>query len=434
MMKKRISEIIILVFISLIFVAACIFNTKNTIQSQIKESATIDLDEEIELGLFFEGDVPYQAKFLTDITSIDTSVSATYRLAIKCDIVTEYVVLEITDLTPPVAEVIPQTYLIGTKFPLAEECVTNIKDKSDVTVAYQNVPDFAEAQTTELTVNLTDSYGNMSSYSVPFEILKDTTPPEIICENLTCNQGEKQGFISQIIVTDDYDLNPTLVADDSNVNYSVTGSYPVILSAYDRFGNETDKIYETVTVIDWSTAGADPDSEESYKFSYNAAYALAKPVYDSIITDDMTDIEKAYAVVTWVHANIEYVHKGPYTSVNDGAGFGFKYRQGDCYIYFSCTKFLLDMCGIQNLEVCRYPVIKTDHYWNLVYLDGQWWHCDSTRTYGHPTIYFMLTDEQLDSYHEFQHDAYPERATEISPYSLGGISLEEPEETVEETE
>jgi len=416
-MKKRIAEILIFTVISLIFVAGCIFNNREIVNDQIKDNATIDLDSEITLDLFYDEAVPYHARFLTDVSSIDTSLPATYKLAINCDYVTKFVLLEITDLTAPKAYIVPQTYLIGTEFPSADECVTDIIDKSKVTVEYENVPEFNEAQTTELSVALTDEFGNEASYSVPFKILKDTTPPEITYENLTCKLGDKQGFISLISVTDDYDLNPVLEIDDSNVNYDVAGSYPVILSASDRFGNTSDDIYETLIILDES------DSTSANAYSYESVLAAAKQICNEIITDDMSDVDKARAILNWCHSNIKYKHKGPNNSVIDAAGFGFKYRQGDCYIFCSCVSFLLDMYDIPNITVCRYPVKRTDHYWNLVYLEDQWWHCDSTPTSGHPTIYFMLTDEQLDSHHEFQHDAYPERATEISPYSLGGIKI-----------
>ena len=60
--------------------------------------------------------------------------------------------------------------------------------------------------------------------------------------------------------------------------------------------------------------------------------------------------------------------------------------------------------------VSRYPV-TTRHYWNLVYMNGGWYHCDATPFLDHPKIYFKLTDAQLDKHHKFKKSKYPARAT-----------------------
>ena len=60
--------------------------------------------------------------------------------------------------------------------------------------------------------------------------------------------------------------------------------------------------------------------------------------------------------------------------------------------------------------VTRYPV-TTRHYWNLVYMNGGWYHCDATPFVGHRGIYFKLTDAKLDKHHKFKKNKYPARAT-----------------------
>ena len=74
---------------------------------------------------------------------------------------------------------------------------------------------------------------------------------------------------------------------------------------------------------------------------------------------------------------------------------GFTKKTGDCYVYFSCSKMLLDRAEIPNLMVKRYPVKKSAHFWNLVQLDGKWYHCDATVYKDHPEMYFMCTDDEI---------------------------------------
>ena len=58
-------------------------------------------------------------------------------------------------------------------------------------------------------------------------------------------------------------------------------------------------------------------------------------------------------------------HLDPYSIVNDG--------QGICGGYAILMKYLLNQCGVEA-EI----VSNTGHAWNLVRIDGKWYHCDVT--------------------------------------------------------
>ena len=137
------------------------------------------------------------------------------------------------------------------------------------------------------------------------------------------------------------------------------------------------------------------------------AYDMAQEILDSFYCDD-------------VHSNITYQTVTEELSYDDAAYRGFTRRSGDCYVYFACAKMLLDCAGIPNMMVERYPVITNGHYWNLVQIDGEWYHCDATVFRDHPDMYFMLTDEEIaDEHHEFDGSLYPERASYCGDYYGG---------------
>ena len=82
---------------------------------------------------------------------------------------------------------------------------------------------------------------------------------------------------------------------------------------------------------------------------------------------------------------------------------------------------MLDVCGIENLCVVRERVNEWEnwHYWCLVKLNGEWWHCDAQKYFNDYTpagyFVFMMTDSELyraPTSHRFADDQYPERATE----------------------
>ena len=65
-----------------------------------------------------------------------------------------------------------------------------------------------------------------------------------------------------------------------------------------------------------------------------------------------------------------------------------------------------------------YNIFDTNgHYWNLVQLNGEWYHCDATVFRDRYEMYFMCTDDEIDDgHHDFDHSLYPERASGYSGY------------------
>ena len=159
-----------------------------------------------------------------------------------------------------------------------------------------------------------------------------------------------------------------------------------------------------------NTTKSKEDSNSDSGSGEHEAYAIADSILEYLKSDD--DVETARAIFNWVHSNIYYQHVSGSLSYEDAAYMGFTQRSGDCYVYFSCAKMLLDRARIPNLMVKRHPVVKNGHFWNLVQLNGEWYHCDATVFKDHPDLYFMLTDDEIaDKYHEFDGSLYPARAS-----------------------
>lgn len=139
------------------------------------------------------------------------------------------------------------------------------------------------------------------------------------------------------------------------------------------------------------------------------AYEIAEDIMTDLWRDN--DVDTAYEIFYWVHTNISYQTMTSYDSFEEAAYGGFTRRSGDCYVYFACSKMLLDIAGIPNLMVERYPVETNSHFWNLVQIDGLWYHCDATVFRDHPDMYFLCTDYEIDDgHHSFDSSLYPERA------------------------
>ena len=401
----------------------------------IRKEVLIEAGSPITLEAFFEEQVPDNAMFMTDISGIDTNIPAVYQLKISCGNQEEEVVLRIEDHTGPTGNAVPVTIYSNWKMPEASDCVAHLYDLSGIArVEYQEgTPAFTAGGDYSVPVVVTDVYGNSTVIPVPFTVIDDHTAPSILGAHDLELEGnpESLDFFDGVTVSDDYDTEPVLKVDDSLVKYEEEGTYDLIYKAVDKAGNiGTVTVKITITL----PADAEPVTYEDYDVSGDP-YPLAQSVMAGLWREN--DVETARAIFNWVHDTLWFRLLSGERSYEDAAYRGFTRHNGDCYVYYACCKMLLDMAGIENMRVDRYPRYNGNiHYWLLVKLNGEWYHCDATEGYNdHPGIWFMCTDEQInDRYHQFNGSLYPMRAGGSIDYLPSPTPTEEPTPTPSETD
>ena len=118
----------------------------------------------------------------------------------------------------------------------------------------------------------------------------------------------------------------------------------------------------------------------------------ADAVIAECIRDGMTEEQKARVLHDWIVRNASYggdLHcKAPAASILLGGG-------GACGDYAAAYSLLLCRAGVANASIWG-EVSSGAHMWNLVRIDGRWYHVDVTfdDTSG-SSSYFMLTDAQI---------------------------------------
>ncbi len=369
----------------------------NTMFGRINHEVHLETGAPLNRTVFFSDEVD-QAKVLTDLTKIDTNTPATYQVTISLFGKKVTSVLDIEDTTPPTGVAIPQTVMAG-RAPDVNDTVKDLYDLSGtVYVDYSGTPNIAHAGDTFVPVVLTDAYGNTGIVSVPFTVLEDTTAPVISgAEDITMVAGDPIVLLKNITVTDDYTANPTVDIESEGLDTNTPGTYQVTYVSTDEYGN-TARVPITVTV---------ETRPDDYVYP-ETVYERGRQVFAEIIDDPSryTDIEIAMRIFKWANTNIKYVSKNGDTHWTGAAMQGFDQHRGDCCIFYACCKVLLDIAGIENMKV------DGEHIWNLVKLDGQWWHCDACPLRTHKTYWFMRNDNQLDSRFPFDGSILPPRATE----------------------
>lgn len=139
------------------------------------------------------------------------------------------------------------------------------------------------------------------------------------------------------------------------------------------------------------------------------AEAIASQIVASITNDSMNKVQKANAIYDYVRGNMNYTYGGLRPESGDAAAalYGFRRHYGNCFEYYAMSKYLLEAAGMPNQMVTR--ASDGDHFWNLVDVDGVWYHFDTTprRTGGRWCL--VTTAELRNSWaaHNFDTSAYP---------------------------
>ena len=433
-------------FITLAAVAAggCFYMGGRKDHVELKKEVILEAGSRIRIEDFFST-CPDDAKFITNVSDIDTDVPAVYLLKVFYEKkYTDDVTLKIEDHTGPKGNAVAQEVYTTWKMPEAAECVDDLYDLSGIAkVEYQDgTPKFTEGGMFKIPVVVTDMYGNDTKIKVPFTVIDDRTAPVIegVHDIYIEDNAGRLNLLEGVFTYDDTDPEPIVSVNDSAVRYNKSGEYNITYSAIDKAGNLSSvnaRLTIKLPAAD-KKSGSDSNSQDNslggsgYSDSSDSD-SYEDPVYD-IAADIMStlwrsnDVETARAIFSWVHSHITYLTVSDYMSYEDAAYRGFTRRSGDCYVYFSCAKMLLDCAGIPNLMVERYPVYTNGHYWNLVQLNGEWYHCDATVFRDHPDMYFMCTDKEIaDSHHSFDSSLYPERAGGSTDYKA--TPTPEPAET-----
>ena len=154
-----------------------------------------------------------------------------------------------------------------------------------------------------------------------------------------------------------------------------------------------------------------PESETKAK----ELYVAMKQILDSRILSSMSDYEKELALHDYVVTHCKYSEittQSPESDIYRAYG---ALVNGDavCNGYAEALQLLFTCAGLNSQFVVG-TADGIDHAWNLVELDGMWYHVDATWNdpipdQGESTVhpYFNVTDEIMEESHEWEKEKYP---------------------------
>ena len=303
-----------------------------------------------------------EAVLLTDFSDVDVSSLGSYDVAIQVKGDVYHSKMNLVDTTKP--EATPKDFKgFVTSVITPQSFVKEVKDATELTYEFVGTPDFKQEGKVPVTIRITDCGGNTTEVTANAVLAVDKVAPVIKgVHNIFSLEGKTISYKTGVTVTDNCDKDITLSVDSSKVDYKTAGTYPVVYSATDRAGNKVE-VKASVTV-----------SKEMY--TQAQVDELARKVYNSIITPGMSDMDKLTAIYYWVRRNTRYQHATNHSDYLKAAYTGFTTHTGDCYVYASQSKALLDVAGIKNMMIDTYP-LRDIHFWNLVDIGEGWRHFDT---------------------------------------------------------
>jgi len=333
-------------------------------------------------------DVAFDLQFLAEPLPPEQYSVGEHVLSLELNGVPFDVRLNIVDTTPPTATPVSISLLIGEEAE-AQDFVTNVNDASEiVSIEFVTVPDFSAGRDQIVEVMITDEFGNSYVSRAALSVAMNTEPPTIEgAETIHSMVGNPIIFRQGVIAMDDFGRELEFHVETAGVNQHAVGTYTVLYWVEDFSGNRTE-VEVAVYIID-----ADPDYVNS----------RVDEIVEGILTEDMTQVQQARAIMRWVRSNIRVdtdIRGGP-ASVYEGAYRALRDRRGNCYIFYSISELLLTRAGVPNMRISRTPGLSaTNHQWSLINPDGLGWHhFDSmpTRFYWSPQMY-MFTQSQAERF------------------------------------
>ncbi len=326
--------------------------------------------------------------------SFDPSVLApgTYDVRLHGKYSTPTVALTMVDTTPPLLTTVPVTAYVGHTL-TPEKLVGELSDATEVTLSFRSEPDTSRAGTISVTVIAKDAGGNKTESSAAVTVIEDTAAPAIYgVKTIYAQQNGTVSYRSGVSAYDNADGNVTVKVDASRVDVTKIGKYTVIYTATDKAGNtatQSAAVYVT---------GANQASVNLY----------ADEILAAITTPGMTDTQKASAIYNWCVGHLRYSTATSHLMGKflEAAYSGFTSHIGNCYTYYAVASALLTRAGIENIEIQR-DNPYAPHYWNLVKINGNWYHLDTCPKWkNHEIKAFLLTDWQVKQYSLYEVEGY----------------------------
>ena len=304
--------------------------------------------------------IHYDLRFMINPMRLHEYPAGEFLLFLSFNDMEFEVMLYVEDTTAPIVNTVEVSVPKGDEV-TPEDFITSISDTSPISsVGFVTEPDIMTTGTQAVEIAVEDAFGNRTVSTAMLTVLTNDIPPEITgTRNIDAMVGSRIMYLQGVSAYDAFGRPLEIEIDSSDVNRDQRGTYTVIYRAEDIYGLVSE-VEISVHIINIDTDKIDERIDA---------------IFANIFTDDMTQVEQAQAIFTWIKGNITFISMAaaPRSSY-EGAFRALEDRRGGCTIFSSLSDVMLHRAGIPTLRIERVPEAPSRHRWNLINPDGLGWH------------------------------------------------------------
>lgn len=329
----------------------------------MRDKFVLELGRTLRSGMLFYGGVSDEVVLdQARIDTINASPVGTYGVASYVGEEVNLCMVTVRDTTAPALEVQDVAIFLGQTAALEDFVVSATDISGEVTTRLAEPLPLDEPGTYTVVVEAKDKNGNVTTAEAQLRVMTDTEPPEFSgMDTLYVEKHGTPAYYYGVSAVDARDGEVEFSVDTSRVDTSRAGTYYAIYTALDKEGNAA--TYRRQVVVNH-------DAEDTA--------ALAASIAAGLSSD-------AESIRDYVRDSIWYSSEW---GGDDPVWYGFNQKNGNCYVHALCFQILLQEMGYETQLIW---VTDQSHYWNLVKIDGEWKHMDSTPGRLHE-MYSIMND------------------------------------------
>lgn len=328
----------------------------------------------------------------------DFHATGTYPVDVSLVTGTYPFTLIVQDTLPPEAVLNEELSFATNQEVTVKDFLKSYSDATEVKVRFSEEPDTTTNGTKTTQIILTDGAGNVRTLDVTYTVSGDDAAPVFEgCVDLTTLVGVPLSYTHNVKAIDALDGEVSVTAaEQDGLDLKTAGDYTITYTASDAAGNTA-----TQTVI----LHVLPKDADLSQIDENSYMLMGYYITDEILADaeNMSEKDRAYKCYRYVQDHMYFVDNNNEVDCETEwmypAALAIRQKYGDCRNYYGFSRLLLTCAGFENMMVFH-PANHSGadrHWWNLVKIDGEWYHFDTTPRVGRSN-FFMLTDAQMDSY------------------------------------
>lgn len=341
----------------------------------IKTSFTLELGNKLS-----KEDLVYDKKDISsikdeDIAKINASGIGEYEICAVVNGQSFISKIIIQDSLPPNLTLKEVTIFDDVESISKEDFIASVSDASSFTTNLKTEITYKTVGEQEIVIEASDAHGNKIEQKTKLHIIHDTEPPVFYgLSDVSVRKNSTFDFNLGVTAKDNKDGVVSFTVDTSRVSLKEAGTYYATYTAIDKAGNEK-KVTRKITV--------NHDLFDTQKKVQSFASKAGNTVPE---------------INSYIKSNIHYSDSW---GGDDPVWYGLTNYRGNCYVHAKIMEAVLKEKGYETLLI--WTTDKT-HYWNMVKVNGKWYHTDSTP--GSKQEGIILANDQK-RYEMLQYQSHP---------------------------